>query len=311
LRNHIEDNSQSIKSKCDRSLPLFLADAVSDLRLSPSFIEVLIRHELSCKAHIELKWDQELNNSSVIIHHREKDQLVAFSYPIDIHGNNVPELEQIWLTMSLDIRQNFVREYLEIPNGLLQRLKRIPLEFHLWLMVVHYWYTKCRLSPVYLYAMFVCLIKYGFLRNDHNSEFLKEQFDALLGAFDTQKSRQPIDLSIYEASFEIFEGISQKDSKKANFNRRTIYELNCLQAIYKYALRLNEFFNKPFLCSIHPQYFISGSLFYGFVKHCQTKQHVNNMADFIHTLFGNGYVLVDFLHNLFNLITPVDLGNGT
>jgi len=139
---------------------LFFADAVTDLRLSSSFIEIFIRRQLICKALIEvkekpsiftyaipivlpcfailLKLDQDQNSSSIIFHHRKVDKLEKDEYSINIYADGIPELEQIWTTMSVYERQDFVRKYLKIPDEFVQRLKNIPSEFHLWLMIIYY-----------------------------------------------------------------------------------------------------------------------------------------------------------------------------
>ncbi|CAF0930602.1 unnamed protein product [Adineta steineri] len=323
----INEISQNIKSKCNHSLPLFLADTITDLRLSSSFIEIFIRRQLICKALIEvkekpsiftyaipivlpcftilLKWDKDQNDSSVVFHHRKVDKLEKDKYSINIHADDIPELEQIWTTMSIYERQGFVRKYLEIPDEFVQRLENIPSDFHLWLMIIYYWYIRCKISPVYLYAVFFCFIKCISLRNDPES--MTEQFNALLTTFNINSSRQSMDLSKHEKIFEKFEELAEKDSTKTNFNKRTTYELNCLQVIYLFSLRLNDFFNTPFRYSIYPQDFISGSLFYGFVKYCQEKHYVLNMNNSMDALFGNKTYLVDLLHSLYNLITSANV----
>jgi len=307
-------------------LPLFFADAVTDLRLSSSFIEIFIRRQLICKALIEvkekpsifdyaipivlpcfeilLKLDQDQNDSSVVFHHRKVDKLEKHNYTIDIYADGIPELEQICKTMSEFERQDLVRKYLKIPDEFVQRLENIPPEFRLWLMIIYYWYNQSDKSPVYLYAVFLSFIKCISPRNDH------ALLTALLTVFNINNSRQSIDLSKHEENFEEFNELAKKDSKKKNFNRGTTYRLNCLQVIYLYTLRLNEFFNRPFCCPIYPQDFISGSLFYGFVKYCQKKHYVSNMSNSMDTLFGNKTFLVGLLHSLYNLITPSNLENG-
>ncbi|CAF1278255.1 unnamed protein product [Adineta steineri] len=135
LKDFISEISQNIKSKCNHSLPLFLADAVTDLRLPTTFIDILIHRELIRKALIEvkdklsvfsyaipiilpcfaslLKWDQELNNSSIIIHRRKADKLAEYKYFINNHDPDIPELEQIWTTMPIDKRQDYRLNHLK------------------------------------------------------------------------------------------------------------------------------------------------------------------------------------------------------
>ncbi|UJR17243.1 hypothetical protein I4U23_004138 [Adineta vaga] len=162
--NQIEDSinevSQNIKSKCDHSLPLFLGNAVTNCHLSSSFIEIFIRRQLICRALIEVKekpsiftyaipivlpcfsilfkYEQEQNDLSIIFYHRKIDQLEKDEYVISTHADDIPELEQIWTTMSVYERQNCIKKYLKIPDEFVQRLENIPSEFHLWLMIIHY-----------------------------------------------------------------------------------------------------------------------------------------------------------------------------
>ena len=191
---------------------------------------------------ILLRWDQEPSDQTVAIHHREKDQLKKVFYPLDYHDTPLPELEPIWSTMSLDKRQHFVREYLQIPAEFVQHWKHIPFDYHLWLTVLHYWYNKRCLLPVYLYAVIACLVKYVFLQDDHDSGLVREQFDPLLAAFDAHQTRLRIDSSARDVIFLALDKMSNKAKKKDKFNPRIIHELNCLQTTYMYALRTNEFF---------------------------------------------------------------------
>ncbi|CAF1468421.1 unnamed protein product [Adineta ricciae] len=320
IKAFIDETSQNIESEFNHSsLPLFIADAVSDCRLTSAFVEIFIRRELICKASVEVKEkpsiftyaipivlpcfsillqsDQQQNDLSIVFHHRQQDQLGRDERLINTHAANIPDLEYIWSQMPIIERQDFVRKYLKIPDQFFKRLEPLPLNFHLWLMIIYHWYTECKITSVCLYAIFVCFIKCISQQNDRNLE----QFDDLLTAFKIDNSRQAINLAEDENIFEKFKSLAKKDSTKANFNRRTTYELNCLQAIYRYSLRLNDFFRRPFHCSIYPQDFISGSLFYGFVKHCQEKKYVGDMNKSIDSLFKTR-ILVNLLHNLFNII---------
>ncbi len=43
------------------------------------------------------------------------------------------------------------------------------------------------------------------------------------------------------------------------FDCSIIYEFNCLQTIYMFSMKVNEFFNRPFACRIDPHTFVCGS----------------------------------------------------
>jgi hypothetical protein len=297
---------------------LFLADAVTDLRLSSSFIEILIHRRLISKAHIEiqhkpsiykhaipillpclailLKWDQEQDNSSVTIYHRENVDLKPVDYPVNTNNDNVLEFEQIH-NMSLDDRQNFVRDCLETPQELLRQWNHIHSDYHFWLMIIRYWYLKRRLPKVYLYAVIVCLIKSVFLRNDDEFELIRRQLNLLASAFGNGDFiDQASCKKILKKLNQIYKTIAQQNSLDTGI----IYELNCLQTIYMYSLKVNEFFGKPFVAAIHPHYFISGSLFHAFMYHYQNK---NNLDAAIDALFLKNMVLINFMRTIYTCIT--------
>ena len=161
---------QSIKSKCNGSLPLFLVDAISDLRLlSSSFIEILIHRRLICKSHITiesepsiyhcaipilvpclailLRWDQEENDLSVTIYDRVKNQLEERTVIVNNDNNDIPNLDGIQ-SMSHGEHRDFVMKSLEMPNELLREWDYIPSSYHLWLMIIRYWYRKRGLERV-------------------------------------------------------------------------------------------------------------------------------------------------------------------
>jgi hypothetical protein len=196
-----------------------MADVVSDLRLSGSFIEILIHRRLICNGHIEiehepsiyehaisillpclailLKWDQKESDLSVIIYHRVNNRMEPRTYPLNNHMNHVLEFDQI-LSMPLHKRQCFVRKCLMMPDDPPEQWNHVHLDYHLWLMIIHYWYSKRGLRPVYLYAVVVCLVKFVFLRNDTQFKSIREQLDALASAFSNNQIPQHIDPTMHK-----------------------------------------------------------------------------------------------------------------
>jgi hypothetical protein len=160
---HIDMNSWSITSNGGHPIPQFLCDAVCNLRLSPSFIEILIHRRLICKAHIEvehelsifehaipillpclailLKWDGEYNDPLVDIYQRVRNQLQRCYYSVRDYIDNVPDLDKIQL-MSRDERQRFVRKFLGLPNEPFRQWNHIHSDYHFWLMIIRYYGTS-------------------------------------------------------------------------------------------------------------------------------------------------------------------------
>ncbi len=300
---------------------MFLTDAVSDLRLSPSFIKIVIHRRLICRAHIEvgnqpsiyeyaipilrpclailLKWDQEQDDSYFTIYQRVKDELKACKEPLDIHKDDIPQLDQIW-SMSLDDRQNFVRECLEMPKELFQQWNDIHSDYIFWLMIIRYWYFKRQLPKVYLYAVIVCLAEFIFLRTDNELQLAKKQFDSLLSAFANGQNRQNINPTVRQQIFRLLERMCTQIKIDKSFDNSITHELNCLQTIYLFGSKVNNFFNKPFSSPIHPHYFIYGSLFHAFVYHYRAN---NNLDAAMRTLFQRNTILLNFIHNIYTCIS--------
>lgn len=270
-----------------------------------------------CKAHIEvehepsiydyaipllepclailLRWDRELENPLVYIHQRVNHQLETCSYSLGRYIDNVPELDRIKY-LSIEERQRFVREYFNLPkHSHPQQWDHIDTNYHFWLMIIRYWYIKRNRQPVFLYAMIICLIKTVFLRTDYEIRSVEEQISSIPSAFGNGGN--------YPRNFpqirQQLEEMCDRVINTTQFDNSIVYELNCLQTIYMYSSKLNEFFNKPFPSLIHPHYFISGTLFYAFVHHY--RDHTN-LSDALHDLFSEETVLLNFADNLYRCI---------
>ncbi|CAF1498231.1 unnamed protein product, partial [Adineta steineri] len=245
----IDGNLLSIISKGAHQIPRFLCDALCNLRLSSSFIDILIHRRFICKAHIEtenkpsiyecaiplllpcfailLRWDNEYIDPVIYIHHRVRNQLERCHYPLRRYLNNVPGLDEIQ-SMSRDNRRNFVRTYLESPNKPYGQWNQIDSDYHFWLMIIRYWYIKRGRQPVFLYAVIVCLIKTVFLRTDYESKLVEEQIRSISLAFGDNGNR----LRNFP---DVLQQLNAMDNEVVNnnvFDNSIVYELNCLQTIY-------------------------------------------------------------------------------
>ena len=279
-------------------------------------MEFLIHRRLICKTHITieskpsiyhcaipillpclailLRWDQEQNDLSVTIYDRVKNQLEERTVILNKYNNDIPDLDGIQ-SMSPGERRDFVMKYLEMPNELLREWDRIPSDYHLWLMIIRYWYRKRGLEPVYLYAVFICFVEFVFLRTDREVELIEAQLDSLSSALGNGQNRQSINSTTRRQIFKSLEKMRKEALKENSFDRRITHELNCLQCIYIYSLQANKFFNEPFSSSIHPHFFIAGSLFYAFVKRYKAER---NLFDAVRPLVLYNGVLRNFIEEL-------------
>ncbi len=81
-----------------------------------------------------------------------------------------------------------------------------------------------------------------------------------------------------------------------------IHEFNCLQTIYMYTMKANEFVNRPFTCRIDLHKFLCGSFFYAFVDHSETKR---NLSDAFNDLFQRDSKLLTVINDLFTIISTI------
>ena len=167
-----------LKSKANHPIPVFLLDALTDLRLSESFIEILIHRRLICPAHVEIeqepsiyvdatpiilpccailtKWDNEQEEQSVLIYHRVLKQLKPCVYAL----TDLDELADLNHLNSLSLieRQDLVLKCLKTSTR--EELNSLHSDYHFWLIILHYWYTTIRhLTPVYLYGIIITLVR--------------------------------------------------------------------------------------------------------------------------------------------------------
>lgn len=299
-----------------QTIPEYLCTAVSNLCLSPSFIEILIHRRLICKAHIEvisessiyehaipliepcfailLRWDRVFNNPSVDIYQRNRDQLMATRYLLEHYTNHIPKLEHV-RSLPIDQRQRFVRNYFNLLNNPFERWNDIDINYHFWLMIIRYWYTRRRPQPVFLYAMIVCLINTIFLKTEYEHPEVRQHITQILSAFGCSKNY----LRNFSNIYQRVNAMCNIDFNTNPFKNSIVYELNCLQTIYLYSLKLNDFFNKPFSSLIHSHYFISGKLFYAFIH--RYRDH-DNLSNALRDLFSQETVLLNFANKLYRCI---------
>ena len=93
------------------------------------------------------------------------------------------------------------------------------------------------------------------------------------------------------------------DMKK--FDCSIIHEFNCLQTIYMFSIKMNEFFNRPFNCPINPQKFLCGSFFYAFVEHYETKR---NLTGALNDLLQKDTRLLAVMNGLFMVMSWERIG---
>ncbi|CAF1422828.1 unnamed protein product [Adineta steineri] len=320
IQNQIDKVSLEIKSKCNHSIPTYLLDAVTDLRLSESFIEILIHRRLICSALVELedepsihvdaipiilpclaillKWDDDddkQDDQSVIIYHRVFKQLKSCPYSVSNLNNDV-DLNHL-NSLSLIERENFVYKCLNISLSQREKYVHIHSDYHLWLMSIHYWYSIRNLKPVYIYGIIISLIKSIYLVNDDNSQC--EDIEPLSLSIDDKRNAIQIEPEIRQTINLKLKNMKKKVYDFKKFDCSIIHEFNCLQTIYVYTMKVNEFFNRPFNYQMHADKFLCGSFFYAFVEHYETKQ---NIHDAIRDLFQKHTKLLTIIENLFQSI---------
>jgi hypothetical protein len=292
---------------------------LTDLRLSESFIEILIHRRLICSAHVELekdpsiyvhaipivlpclaillKWDDEQDDQSVIFYHRVLKQLKPCVYSLADFEETLT-LDHLH-TLSLVARQDLVSKCLNISLIQRQEYEHIHSDYHLWLMIIQYWYSIRQLTPVYLYAIIISLIRSIYLIDDDT--FQVEEIEPLLLSITDNRNYTQIEPKIRRATFSKLKNMSKKVFDLRKFDCSIIHEFNCLQTVYMYTMKVNEFFNQPFDYRIDPHKFLSGSFFYAFVEHYETKR---NLTDAMADLLQNDTKLLTVIKTLFMAISP-------
>ena len=307
-----------LKSKNDHRIPTFLFDSLTDLRLSQSFIEILIHRRLICSAHVELeqeesiyvhaipillpclaillKWDNEQDDQSITIYHRVLRQLKPCVYSLaDIDDNfNLNNLT----SLSIIERQDFVSKCLQISLSQRQEFDHIHSDYHLWLMSIQYWYSIRDLTPVYLYAIIISLIKSVHLFDD--DVFQLEELEPLSLSINDNRNHTQIDPTVRRTIASKLKTMSKKVYDFKKFDCSIIHEFNCLQTIYMFSIKVNQFVNGPFNERIDPHHFLCGSFFYAFVEHYETKR---NLTDALNDLFQKETKLLAIIKNLFLAIS--------
>jgi hypothetical protein len=293
-------------------------DGLTDLRLSESFIEFLIHRCLICSAHIELeqepsiyidaipivlpclaillKWDDEQDDQSVIIYHRVHKQLKRCVYSLDDFDDNI-DLNHL-NSLSLTERQDFVSKCLKISHSQRQQYEHINSDYHFWLMTIQYWYSIRDLTPVYLYAIIISLVKSIHLFDDDT--FQSEEIPPLSLSINDHRNYTQINPVIRRTITSKLKAMSKKVYDYTKFDCSIIHEFNSLQTIYMYSNKANELFNRPFDYKIQPDKFLCGSFFYAFVENYETKR---NLSDALNDLFQKDTKLLMIINDLFMAVT--------
>lgn len=94
--------------------------------------------------------------------------------------------------------------------------------------------------------------------------------------------------------------MSKKVYNYKKFDCSIIHEFNCLQTIYMFSMKVNEFFNRPFNYQIAPHWFLFGSFFYAFVDHYETKR---NLTEALNDFFQKETKLLKIINELFMVIS--------
>ena len=309
-----------IRTKCNHVIPKFLLDHLTNLRLSKSFIEILIHRRLICSAHIELeqepsiyvhaipiilpclaillKWDNEQDDQSIIIYHRVFKQLKPCVYSVGNFVTNNINLNHLD-SLSLIERQDFVSNCLKVSFLQRQQYNNIHTDYHFWLMIIQYWYSIRQLTPVYLYAIIISLIRSIHLY-DSNIFQIEEDIEPLTLSINDNRNYTQIDPVIRHRITLKLKNITKKVYDHKKFDCSIIHEFNCLQTIYMFSMKVNEFFNRPFNDQINIEHFLCGSFFYAFVEHYETKR---NLFDALNDLFEKNTKLLTIVNNLFMTIS--------
>lgn len=279
----------------ERSLSKDLIDKLTNLQLSESFIELLIHRRLICSAHVEVEEQpsiyvdaipillpclpilfklnhEENNDRSIVIYHRVLRQLKPCVYSFEDHDNEFDPTH----------REEFVYRCLQISSALREQMKTVHSDYHFWLMIIQYWYSIRQLSSVYLYAIIISLIRSIFLTDNNQTEQSTDEINPLNLSLTDRHLSTYVDLGIRQTCQSKLKKLTKKVYDMKKFDCSIIHELNCLQTIYMFSLKMNEFIGEPFRCRIKPETFICGSFFYAFVEHYECKR---NLSDAIHDLF--------------------------
>ena len=198
--------------------------------------------------------------------------------------------------LSLLERQNWVRKCLKITQQ--EEWTELHSDYHLWLMILHYWYTIRGLTPVYLYGIIITLIKSLCLIED--DIFQSEEIKSLSLSVNDPRNHTQIDPTIRRTIHSKLKSITKKVYDKKKFDCSIIHEFNCLQTIYMFSMRMNQFFHRPFASAIKPHQFLCGSFFYAFVEHYETKR---NLTDALNDLFQKDSKLLTVIDTLFTSIS--------
>jgi hypothetical protein len=297
---------------------MFLLDGLTDHRLSESFVEVLIHRHLICSAHVELeqeptiyadaipiilpcfaillKWDNEQDEQSVVIYHRVLKQLKPCIYSLT-DFDDIIDLNKL-NSLSLMERQDLFLKCLRTPFSRREEIAHIHSDYHFWLITISYWYTIRHLTPVYLYAIIISLIKSVYFID--NDTFHSEDIDLLSLSINDHRNSTQIDPVTRRTINSKFQTISRKVYNWKKFDCSIIHEFNCLQTIYMFSMKVNEFFNRPFHYQIHPHQFLCGSFFYAFVEHYETKR---NLTDALNDLCQKDTTIFKIINDLFMAIS--------
>jgi hypothetical protein len=234
------------KSQCQHTIPAYLLDDLTDLYDIETFIEILIHRNFICSALVEverepsihidgiaiilpclsmlLKWDGQEIDPSVIIYHRAYKQLKACVYQLDTTDDTV-DLDQL-NSLSIVERQQHICRYMNISIVQYEQNKNTHDDYHLWLMIVQYWFSVRQLSSVYIYAIIFSFIRMVHLIPSENEQC--DDFQPLTVPIDNERNSIHIESNVRRSLNLKLRAMSKSVHDMKTFDCKIIHEFNCL-----------------------------------------------------------------------------------
>lgn len=319
----MEDDLQKIRSVRGNAIPMDLLHGLTDLYALDSFVEILVHRRLICSAHVELEdeesihvsaipillpcfalllfWDGEEQSPSITIHHRVLKQLKPSRYSLpELEGQDQRLTLDQFRQLTITEREQWIFRSLDNPFTRKELLQEIHPDYHLWILIVQYWYSIRHLTPVYLHALAITLIKSVYLTATDEDQFDREDFHPFTISIRESRNSKQIEPKVRQMVKTKLNKFIQSAHQMKKFDCSIIHEFNCLQTIYMYTMKLNDFFHRPFAHRVESRDFLCGSLFYAFVDHYETKRNLN---DALRDLFHHDQRLLAIVNKFYALIT--------
>ena len=309
-----------LRTKYNHVIPTDLIDGITNLNDLDSFIEVLMHRRLICSCYVEVetqpsvhedafplilpcltalvRWDHDEQEPTIDIHHRVHKKLNRCIYPLFDH--EFPAYETLD-SLSIDEKKQWMSKWMKIPIDQQERFNQIHSDYSLWFRIFAYWYSIRELTPIYLYAIVISFIKTVYLQNSNEQiDIDQTKVEPFSQSIVNERARPRIESSLSRVLHEKFKSMKKNLYQKNRFDCGIIHEFNCLLSIYKNTMKINHFFHCPFEHINNPEYFFSGSLFYGFVENYEKKR---NLTEAIRNLLGCNDELIDITEKFVSLIS--------